>query len=163
MDCNLEKEEILKLIQQYDCGFCMLEGISKDSIRSRNLNSYLSERNAPKKDVPAHFLPFFKASVNNEIKTFVQWDTSVKGDCQKQIEIHQVCNLKDLQSRVLFSYNYLVIYGIELSVSDLSDTQKLHNLRIELQQLESQQVEIKKRKKEVTTEISILKSKLAKK
>lgn len=134
----------------------MLEGISAESIRSRALTDAASERFAPKKDVAAHLLPFFKANVNNEIKTFVQWDTAVSSDVTKPVELHPINDLKDLQSHVLYTYNYIIIYGIEQKTVELSETQKKHMYRFQLQELELQQMEIKKRKQELKDKLSSL-------
>lgn len=152
---NMEKREILQTILRYDLGYCLLEGISAESIRQRNLVDHTSEECAPKKDVAAHILPFFKAIVNNETMTFVQWDTFVS-PVDKSIQVYPVCDENDLQRRVLFNYNFIIVYGIEYKQSNLSDAQKKANCRSELQKIEAQHTELKKRKQEVKDELSFL-------
>lgn len=152
---NLEKEEFLQTINNYDQGYCLLEGISADGIRDRNLEDFTNEKFAPKNDIAAHLIPFFKAKVNNQNRTFVMWDTYSRDE--KPIELRSICDIKDLQSNLLYNYNFIIIYGIKHKEKELSLTQKQHHYRRQLEELELQQIEIKKRKQDIKDKLSMLK------
>lgn len=149
------RDEILNTILFYDQGYCLLEGISASSIAERELSAYTCKSSAPKKDLAPHLIPFFKASVNGECKTFIFWDTFASQH-DKLIDLLPISNVSELKDNLLCSYNFIMIYGIENSINFKSDKQLKRSLINDILEMESQQTELKKRKQEKKDILTIL-------
>lgn len=153
-NCNQQKENILSTINQYDQGYCLLEGVSANSLKIRELDQHINVNVAPKTDMPAHILPFFKCTVNNQTMIHVQWDT-YSCDQKRPIELHPLSDLNQLQSKLLYNYNIIYIYGIEQTKHE-TDRELIMNLRKELHSKVEQQQILKLQIQEIQDKLSKL-------
>lgn len=155
-DQNIQqKQDILSTIKQYDQGYCLLEGVSANSLKVRDLDQYINVDAAPNSDIAPHILPFFKCTVNNQTLIHVQWDTYSTSQ-QKPIELHPVSDLNQLQSKLLYNYNIIYIYGIEQTKHE-TDSQLIMNLKKELQSKEEEYQKLKLEIQQIQDKLSMLK------